>query len=335
MFGGRAPASRQKFSPANCGGGRQQLASNAMLTVAVVKQEPAVVFFKHRDIGYCADAKCADVAIASKDFRRPSCRHFDDSLERHAQHEKLAHGGRHVEDRTMQILGVQVRTDRGRFKTLLERRLNNVPLKAAEPVSHIEYDAPLSRIADGRVNPPVFVRHSRSAALKAMRHTIAGRQGITKIGNRHGAFADVYHEPGFGITSSPNCIIEIRPALLPFADDVLAGADFHSDSHIRVAAYRLDDAIRISIAAVNEFSQVRGDKADARQIDETQQVGLATINAVSPKGAEIVRTRSARIQQGGDASRGAERVWFEAKGRMGVGMHVEIDQPGRDEHAVS
>ncbi len=98
----------------------------------------------------------------------------------------------------------------------------------------------------------------------------------------------MHHQPGVRVTGGCDCVIEIRPALLASSDDVRASSNLDADRDVKMPGDRRDDSLRIGVAAVEQFAEVGGDQADARQVDETQYLSLGTVDCLTAERVEVV-----------------------------------------------
>ena len=74
----------------------------------------------------------------------------------------------------MDVLRVQIGTDRGRLETIVECLLNDVPLKAAIAVPNVKYHAAIGGLPDFWIDLSDVIGHARAAPLKTVCDAVAG-----------------------------------------------------------------------------------------------------------------------------------------------------------------
>ena len=121
----------------------------------------------------------------------------------------------------------------------------------------------------------------------------------------HGAFADVYHQPGVGLPGGAHRISEVGPALVSIADDMFARADFDSQRHIGVLSQDPNSAVRVGITPRSQLADIVRNETDTGQVHQTENLGLDAVDILPPEGPEIARTGGSRVQHRGHAPRGA------------------------------
>ena len=166
------------------------------------------------------DFECAQIVGFIKNLRGSGGRHFDDTFQRQTERQKLAHRCWHVVDRTVDVHRVKVRADRGWFEAVVESRLGNMPVETAESVTDVEDDTSVSGSSHGFKNFAFVVKDRSAAGSEAVSDAVAWRQRFGQLRNRHRTVADVYHQPGVGISRGFDRVVEIRPALLTVSDDI-------------------------------------------------------------------------------------------------------------------
>ncbi len=119
-------------------GSNQKFGRRPGLPIAVGQDELAGQTFEDGDVSDRADFECAQFVGLVQNLSRSRGRHFDDAFKRQAERQELAHGGRHVVDRAVDVHRVKVGADRGGLEAIVEGCLCNVPVETAEPVTNVK-----------------------------------------------------------------------------------------------------------------------------------------------------------------------------------------------------
>src|SRR4030095_14720204 len=124
----------------------EALPSHASVLIIVHELERAFLQLQHREIRGCAHVKCA---AAVKDIKCLCCVDgcaCNDLIERHAEHQKLRHDIRKIDDLRGASVGSPVCRYRIRKKSAFQHLLGNIPSQVAgAAVAHVEADAASTR----------------------------------------------------------------------------------------------------------------------------------------------------------------------------------------------
>ena len=275
-----------------------------------------------------ADGEGANLALHAQNLRRGDRAAAQGVGQVQAQVQELAEGRGQIEDRTVEVVGVQVAANGAWDQVLRQRGLRHAPGEAALAVSHVEMDAAIDRVADRGAHAAVVVEDALIQPVIAVGEQVAGLHLAEDVVKGADGRVGVDHDrQPHGIRRLAGAVQRRQRVV---SRQVFADPGLDADDHVAVALADLDGSLGVDEPDVLELTHNRRDHARRGDVEAGLEARFGDLDHVAPQTLEGVGAGRSGVDGRGDAAGqdigvGVDAVVADAV----VDVHVDVDEAGR------